>query len=77
MVEVLQRALEHHRIDDRIVAAGQFYPRGHTGGMFVGGLAGSDAGSLLGTAGDLVGLAAGSMAGRAVAAATRACPTRC
>lgn len=67
MVEVLQRALEHHGIDDRIVAAGQFYPRGHTGGMFVGGLAGSEAGSLLGTAGDLAGLAVGSMAGRGVA----------
>ena len=52
---------------DRIVAAGQFYPRGHTGGLFVGGLAGADAGSLLGTAGDAVGLVAGSLAGREVA----------
>lgn len=67
MVELLQRALEHHRIDDRIEAAGQFYPRGHTGGMFVGGLAGADAGGVLGAAGDAVGAAAGTLAGGTVA----------
>lgn len=45
MVELLQRALEHHGIEDRIEAAGQFSPRGQTGGMFAGGLV---AGELVG-----------------------------
>jgi hypothetical protein len=46
-----------------VVAAGQFNPRGHTGGLFAGGLAGGEAGGALGAAADAVGTAAGSLAG--------------
>jgi hypothetical protein len=63
MVELLQRALDEGGIEDQVVAAGQFNPRGHSGGMFVGGLVGSDAGSLLGGVGESVGTGAGSLAG--------------
>ena len=38
MVELVQSALSERGIDDQVIAVGQFYPRGHTGGLFVGGL---------------------------------------
>jgi hypothetical protein len=63
MVELLQGALEKRGIEDEVVAAGQFNPRGHTGGLFVGGLVGGDAGSLLGGVADSVGTGAGALAG--------------
>ena len=63
MVELLQRALDEGGIEDQVVAAGQFNPRGHSGGMFVGGLVGSDVGSLLGGVGESVATGAGSLAG--------------
>ena len=48
MVGLVQGALAARGITDEVVAAGQFNPRGHTGGMFAGGLTGSEAGGLLG-----------------------------
>jgi hypothetical protein len=63
MVELLQEAIADQGIEDRIVAAGQFNPRGHTGGLFVGGLVGGDAGGIVGGVAEGVGLAAGSLAG--------------
>ena len=50
MVELVQDALRERGVDDQIIAVGQFNPRGHTGGLFVGGLLGSDAGGALGAA---------------------------
>jgi hypothetical protein len=71
MVELVQDALAARGIDDEVVAAGQFSPRGQTGGLFVGGMVGSDAGGALGGLAEGVGLAAGSLAGmRAVDAAS-------
>jgi hypothetical protein len=63
MIAVVQEALTGLGIDDRIEAVGQFYPRGHTGGMFVGGLGGSVVGDAAGGIGDAIGMAAGSVAG--------------
>jgi hypothetical protein len=37
MVTLVQGALAEQGITDEVVAAGQFNPRGHTGGMFAGG----------------------------------------
>jgi hypothetical protein len=37
MVEAVQEALGRLGIDDEVVAAGMFFPRGHTGAMFAGG----------------------------------------
>jgi hypothetical protein len=63
MVEALQGALNARGIEDEIVAAGQFNPRGHSGGLFVGAIAGDVAGSALGEVGESVGMAAGALAG--------------
>ena len=74
MVELVQDALRERGIEDQIVAAGQFNPRGHTGGLFVGGLLGSDAGGALGAIGEGVGLGAGSLAGMKAADAASGLP---
>jgi hypothetical protein len=74
MVKAVQQALADRGIDEEVVAAGQFNPRGHTGGLFAGGLVGSDAGGALGRVGEDVGLAAGSIAGMHAADAASGLP---
>ena len=74
MVDLVQGALAARGITDEVLAAGQFNPRGHTGGMFAGGLAGSEAGGLLGEVGEAVGLEAGSVAGMRAADARSGLP---
>jgi hypothetical protein len=74
MVEAVQQALAARGIDDEVVAVGQFNPRGHTGGLFVGGLAGGAAGGRFGGVADAVGTAAGSMAGTRAADAASGLP---
>jgi hypothetical protein len=63
MVEIVGEALSSLGIEDTVVAVGEFYPRGHTGAGFAGGLIGSDAGGALGSLGDSVGTAGGYLAG--------------
>jgi hypothetical protein len=74
MVEAVQGALTERGIEDRVIAAGQFNPRGHTGGLFVGGLAGGEGGGTLGRVGEDVGVAAGSLAGMHAADAASGLP---
>ena len=74
MLELVQDALAARGIDDRVVAVGQFEPRGHTGGLFVGGLLGGDAGGLLGSVGEAVGTGAGALAGMRAADAGSGLP---
>jgi hypothetical protein len=74
MIEVVQAALAERGIEDQLVAVGQFNPRGHTGGLFVGGLGGSELGGLAGGIGDAVGLGAGSIAGMKAADAASGLP---
>ena len=74
MVEAIQKALGTHGIEDEIVAAGQFNPRGHSGGLFLGGFAGSEVGGAFGGVGDSVGLAVGSIAGMDAADAASGLP---
>jgi hypothetical protein len=76
MVELVQGALRERGIDDEVVAAGQFNPRGHTGGLFVGGLVGGDAGGVLGAVGESVGVAGGSLAGMRAADAASGLPAK-
>jgi hypothetical protein len=76
MVELVQAALAARGIEDEVLAAGQFNPRGHTGGLFVGGVTGGEAGGLLGGAGEGVGVAAGSMAGMRAADAASGLPSK-
>ncbi len=44
MVESVQGALGQLQVDEKVLAVGQFQPRGHTGSMFAGGLIGSSVG---------------------------------
>jgi hypothetical protein len=74
MVQLVQDALAARGIDDEVIAAGQFNPRGHTGGLFVGGLVGGDAGSALGELASGAGMAAGSLAGMRAADAASGLP---
>ena len=76
MVELVQDALAASGIRDEVLAAGQFNPRGQTGGMFAGGLAGSEAGGLLGEAGQIAGLGVGSIAGMQAAGARSGLPAK-
>lgn len=69
-------ALAARGIEDDVIAAGQFNPRGQSGGLFVGGMVGGDAGSALGGAAEGVGLAAGSLAGRHAAGAASGLPDK-
>jgi hypothetical protein len=48
MVEAVQEALARLGIDDEVVAAGMFFPRGHTGAMFAGGLVAVSAATVYG-----------------------------
>jgi hypothetical protein len=71
MEHAVQKALAREGIADEVLAAGQFNPRGHTGSMFAGGLAGGEVGELGGAAGEAVGEIAGVAGGmRANAAAS-------
>jgi hypothetical protein len=64
MLELVQGALRDGGIEDELIAVGQFNPRGHSGGLFAGGMVGSDAGGRFGgNVGGDIGLAAGSLAG--------------
>jgi hypothetical protein len=74
MLELVQEALAERGIDDELLAVGQFNPRGHTGGMFVGGLVGDTAGDLRGGAGGAVGMGVGSLAGMHAADARSGLP---
>jgi hypothetical protein len=53
MVQMVQAALDELAVPDRVLVAGEFAPRGHSGSAFVGGFVGDAAGSL--------GMAAGSI----------------
>ena len=63
LLELVQDAVTARGIDDRVLVAGQFNPRGHSGGFFVGGIVAGDTGGLLGRVGEAVGTGAGSLAG--------------
>ena len=54
-------------VEDEVLAAGQFSPRGHTGSLFAGGLVGSGLGGGVSGLGDALGLAAGSILGQRAA----------
>ena len=74
MEELVQEALAARGIDEEVVAVGVFNPRGHSGGLFAGGLAGDAAGGLLGKAGSAAGLGVGSLAGMHAADARSGLP---
>jgi hypothetical protein len=74
MRELAQESLRQRGIDDQIIVAGQFSPRGRTGAGFVGGMLGSDLGGTMGSIGDAVGTVAGYEAGTHLAEAESGMP---
>jgi hypothetical protein len=74
MVEAVQAAINDRGIDDEIVAAGQFNPRGHSGGLFAGGFIGGDLGDAIGGPAGAIGVGAGSIAGMHAADADSGLP---
>jgi uncharacterized protein YcfJ len=74
MLDAVQAALTHRGIDDKLIAAGQFMPRGHTGGVFLGTIVGDTVGGVGGDVGEVVGAVAGGLAGARVADERRGLP---
>jgi hypothetical protein len=71
IVDVVNEALAAAGIQDTVIAAGEFNPRGHSGAGFAGGWIGGDVGGAIGSLGDGVATVGGYMAGtRAHDAAT-------
>ena len=63
MDRAVQQALAREGIDEQVLAACQFNPRGRTGSMFAGGLAGGEIGGAAGSVGEAVGEVAGVAGG--------------
>ena len=74
MEHAVQEALAREGIGDEVLAAGQFNPRGHSGSMFAGGLAGSEVGEIGGSVGEAVGEVAGVSGGMRANAASSGMP---
>jgi hypothetical protein len=75
MIEEVHNALLKRGVEDEVLAVGEFNPRGHTGGLFVGGLAAGEAGGAFGRVGEDIGLAAGSIGGMRAADAASGLPS--
>lgn len=69
ILEKVQNALVGLGIEDEVTAAGMFFPRGHSGGAFAGGLLGDELGGS-------VGMAGGVLAGQQAADARSGLPER-
>ena len=63
IVEVVNEALASAGIEDSVIAAGEFNPRGHSGAGFAGGLIGGGVGDSIGSPAGGVGTARGHIAG--------------
>jgi hypothetical protein len=74
MERAVQQALAREGVADEVVAAGQFNPRGHSGSMFGGGLAGGSIGEVAGSLGGAVGDIAGAATGMEANAAATGMP---
>jgi hypothetical protein len=75
MEHAVQEALAREGIDEQVLAAGQFNPRGHTGAMFVGGLAGGEVGGPAGSVGEDVGEVIGAAGGARASDASHGMPS--
>jgi hypothetical protein len=70
MVQVTQAALGRVGVDEQVLAAAVFHPRGYRSAAFVGGMAGAGVGGLMGEAGDTLGATVGVTAGLQTTEAT-------
>jgi hypothetical protein len=76
LVERVHETLAESGLEEEVLAAGIFFPRGHTGGMFAGGLAGDSLGGTLGGPASSVGTAGGAIAGGHAVDAASGLPER-
>ena len=74
MEHAVQEALAREGIAEEVLAAGQFNPRGHSGSMFEGGLAGGELGGAAGAGGEAGGEVAGVAGGMRANAAGHGMP---
>ena len=63
IVDAVNEALAAAGIEDTVIAAGEFNPRGHSGAGFAGGLIGGDVGDSIGGLAGGIGTAGGYLAG--------------
>lgn len=63
MVEIIETALSGLGVPEKVLAAGQFQPRGHMGSMFTGGLVGESLAGSVGGVADSVATVGGGAAG--------------
>lgn len=75
MLAAVNAALRREGFDDETIAAGQFAPRGATGGMFSGGMVGDEVGGLMSSPADSVGTVGGALAGAHGVARSRGLPS--
>jgi hypothetical protein len=75
MEAAVQQALAREGIADEVIAAGQFNPRGHSGSMVAGGMAGDELGGVAGAAGAVAGSVAGMAGGIGANDANRGLPS--
>jgi len=75
MEHAVQKALAREGIDEQVLAAGQFNPRGHTGAMFAGGLAGGGVGGAAGEVGEDIGEVVGAVGGARASDASHGMPS--
>lgn len=59
IVEIVNEALALSGIEDTVIAAGEFNPRGHSGAGFAGGVIGGDIGDSVGSPAGAIGTAGG------------------
>jgi hypothetical protein len=76
IVDVVNKALASAGIDDTVVAAGEFNPRGHSGAGFAGGWIGSDIGDAVGGVAGSIGTVGGYVAGTKAHDAATGLPER-
>ena len=76
IVDVVNEALASAGIDDTVVAAGEFNPRGHSGAGFAGGWIGGDIGGAVGGVADGIGTVGGFIAGTKAHDAATGLPER-
>jgi hypothetical protein len=76
LVRRVGETLSERGVEEDVLAAGIFFPRGHTGGMFAGGLAGDSIGGVAGSLGSSIGTAGGAVAGGHAVDAASGLPER-
>jgi hypothetical protein len=63
IIEVVNEALASAGIEDTVIAAGEFEPRGHSGAGFAGGMIGGNIGDAIGSPAGGIGTAGGYLEG--------------